>query len=453
MSATPIAEPRLAPFAYTGRKLGACVLGFVLAILAVVTLEPFAFAVPRHVALTWWDGWFDAIANVVLFLPAGFLFALTRSATERGTATAATVRRTLVVTGLLACAVSGSVECAQIFEPTRYPSPTDVATNVLGALLGAWTFTRVARRLEADTPLVGRLALELPLVGLLYLLLPLLTLVATTVRGGSGSREWALLALALFGGTILGHVQRRHLRPARALTAVQAALVGAMWFALGALPAVATAPLAFAAGVAIAAVATWAHGRDDGTVIAIDRRVELQALGRAAPWLLAYLALLPLTDPALPPAVLARVDVLRRVETIAAFAVTGYVLAEAWGRFELRYRFVAWRVAVVAGLGAIVAEALRRAAVPSPAAAPALVAQTVAAAYGGWIYHLQRAHVRALATAGRTPAERRPAPEASPPAGTTGRVYPFPTPPLTARPSATTPAPAARSGRASRRPR
>jgi hypothetical protein len=409
--------------------------------------------------------------NVVLFVPAGFLFALTRSAAEGDAASRPAQRRTLLWTGTLGVLVSAAIEIVQQFEPTRFSSPTDVATNAAGALLGAWLHGRAARRLEADSPLVGRLALELPLVGLLYLMLPLLTLAALTVRGGHAvagwpamapaPREWGLFALALFGGTILGHVQRRHLAPSRALTARQAALVAAGWFVVGALPALATAPGALVGGALIAAIAAWAHGRTDEGVSPINRRFELQTLGRAVSWLAAYLALVPLTDPPAAPAFIGAIDVLRRVESIAGLTIFGYVLAEAWGRHEMRYRVVGWRVLVVALLAAASAEVLRRVAVPTLPSVPSLLAHGLAAAYGGWIYHLQRAHVRALIVARRAAAG--PAPTARPTpsvAGTPGgsgapaRVYAFPTPgPVRAVPRATSPAPDARSGAAIRRPK
>src|SRR5215217_5044421 len=152
--------------AYTGRKLGTAVLFYVLCVIGVITLEPFAFRMPTSVTLMFWDdyNWLDPFANVVLFVPVGFLFALARSATRD--ATPATRRRTVRAATLLGFVVSAAIEVTQVFEPLRYPSPVDVATNALGATLGAWLFARAARRLRADSPLVDRLALELPLMGL-----------------------------------------------------------------------------------------------------------------------------------------------------------------------------------------------------------------------------------------------------------------------------------------------
>jgi len=394
--------------ALTGRKLGTAVLCYVLGIIGVITLEPFHFEVPARLAFTLWDdyNWLDPFANVVLFVPPGFLYALARAATDRATGVARW--RTIRAATLLGLAASAAVEITQVFEPARYPSPIDVATNGLGAALGAWAFTRAARRLRADSALVGRLALELPLMGLVYVLVPLCSLAAMTVAAGEvvrGAvvplpRGWGLVALALFGGTLLGQVQRRHFGPARTMTAVQTALAAAGWFAVGALPALATAPRTFVAGTVTAAVVAWAHGRAPDGAIPINRRFELAALGRAVPWLVAYLLLMPLTEPVRRPRVMSQLDLLHAVESLAAFTVLGYVLAEAWGRLELRYRYTAWRVGLVAVVGAALSEALRRMAFPPIAAAPWIAAHVVSAAYGGWMYHLQRAHVRAL-VAGR----------------------------------------------------
>jgi hypothetical protein len=349
----------------------------------------------------------DPVLNVVLFLPVGFLFALTRSANIKSAGPGS--HRLVWQATALGFVASSAIELTQVFEPGRYPSPLDVATNTLGAALGAWLFRRASRRLGADTPLVGRLALELPLMGLVYLLVPLCALAALTVGAGAhiaGSlvpqpRSWGFVALALFGGTLLGRVQRRHFGPAGTLTARQISLAAAGWFAAGALPALATAPVAFAAGAAAAAIAAWAHGRPRTVdqAMPINRRFELQALASGVPWFGAYLALLPLTHPGDAGRQLQQLDLLVLVETVAAFTVLGYVLAEAWGRLELRYRHTAWRVALAATSPALASVLLRTMTFPDRMAAAETFAYVVAAAYGGWIYHLQRAHVRALVDA------------------------------------------------------
>ncbi len=73
---------------------------------------------------------FDLTANTLAYLPIGFLWATVLS--TRLPAWAAFCAATLV-----GAALSGSLEFAQHFLPSRVPSNLDLATNSLGALLGA----------------------------------------------------------------------------------------------------------------------------------------------------------------------------------------------------------------------------------------------------------------------------------------------------------------------------
>jgi hypothetical protein len=65
----------------------------------------------------------DWVKNFLFFMPLGFLFR------RRGVS--------WLVAGLLALAVSASVEVAQVFLPTRHAQMTDVFLNTLGAWVGA----------------------------------------------------------------------------------------------------------------------------------------------------------------------------------------------------------------------------------------------------------------------------------------------------------------------------
>ncbi len=410
------APPR-PPYGDTGARLGVAVLGFVAAVVGAITLQPFRFVRPTRFVLTGWDSPFDAIANVALFVPLGFLYALTRAArtaTAEPPAPAALIRarRRALLLALLGGAVASlAIEVTQLFEPGRFASPVDVATNALGALLGAWLHGRAARQLGADTPLVGRLALELPVMGLLYVTLPLCTLAALTAASADAPRLWGaspravgLLLMAVFGGALLGTVQRRQLGPSGALTPAWGALVAAGWFLVGALPALASTPGTLLAGGALAGGVAWDLGRRGPDARPAERRFEAEALLRAAPFFAGYLVLLPLGDPPQGADVWTRLGILRQVEVLAAFTVGGYLLAEAMGRRRLRYRHTAWRVGLAAGTAAGVLAMLRVDRGAVPASLLALATHVVAAAYGGWLYHLQRAHVLALIDARRSAA-------------------------------------------------
>jgi hypothetical protein len=102
-----------------------------------------------------------------------------------------------------------------------------------------------------------------------------------------------------------------------------------------------------------------------------------------------------------------RASVLRDLEHGAGFTVLGYLLAEAWGRRELRYRHAVWRVALTAGAAAGVSALLAARAGGAVVPGAGVLLRAAAATYGGWIYHLQRAHVRALVAA-RTASVRVP---------------------------------------------
>jgi hypothetical protein len=361
MSPTPPAPPR---WTHTGRRLGRALLGLVAAVVVVVTLEPFRFAWPASLRLVWWDTPTGVALNVALFVPLGFLAALTPGAV--GAARDARAGWRLLRIGALAALTSASIEAVQLLEPARYPSGVDLASNTVGALLGAWAHGRLARRLGADSALVGRLALELPIMGLVYVALPLATLAAATladaptpVPGSVASlvapRTLGLLALAGFAGALLGSVQRQRLGPDGLLGRRGAALAATAWTALAGVPALATRPVTYLAAMALAATTAWVVAGVEAFVV--ERRFEREAIGRAAPWLAAYLLLLPLGNPATalpagaePPPLL----ILRRVEWGVGFVVLGYLLAEAWGRRELRFRAVGWRVALVAAGVAVV---------------------------------------------------------------------------------------------------
>jgi len=81
------------------------------------------------------QGWLEAPANVVLFIPLGFLLTLL-------------VRKAWVGV-LLAVALSVSAELVQALLPDRWASVRDVVANALGAVIGAalaWLFVVLRRR-------------------------------------------------------------------------------------------------------------------------------------------------------------------------------------------------------------------------------------------------------------------------------------------------------------------
>ncbi|MHB1225436.1 MAG: VanZ family protein [Gemmatimonadaceae bacterium] len=363
---------------------------YVVVVTLVITLTPFDFAVPERWRVTIAD-WtvLDLIANVLLFVPVGFLLALGEPAARPGT-----VWRALAVGALLSLVI----ESAQLFELERYTSPWDVLTNAAGAALGGALPARLRRRLD-PAALVGRLALELPLVGLVYLLVPLAWLRA--LAGGAGAaRLWPLVVLGLFGGSLLGAVQRRYFGPAGLASPRAMGAVAAGWFAVASVPAVGTAPAMVAAGVLLVGLFTWHRAAAPPPASGEERRFERASLLRASPFFAAYLLLLPLT--ALDSGgYLAREYVIGIVESAAAFTVLGYMAAEAMGRREHAFG-VSWLpVALLAAMVALLDGVLRAAGLTVDGTiATRALASVLSAVYGGWLYHLQRDQVRRLAQPG-----------------------------------------------------
>jgi len=387
-----------APRADTGSRLAAALLAYVAVITAVVTLLPFQFAIPTQPRVMLSAGLVDVLANVALFLPLGFLYAVARQDTN------VSPRRI----ALVAFAASAAIESVQLFEVTRFASLSDVGANCLGAYVGAELQRRVARRIAMDARTVGRLSLELPLMGLVYLLIPLLWL--DGLAGvDSGTPLWSLVALGLFGASLLAATQRHHFGPNHVISRELMAVAACAWFLVGAFPGLAPrASIVLFAMLAAIGAFVWVRSVDQTRARPINRRFESRALWEGSPFYVAYLLLLVAPTAghrgtswrgALGFGLTAGWDsgiVLHIVEIVAAFTLLGYMLAEFRGRQEARFRNGAAHIALWSGVAALVAELLEGFRADGEASALRWVVLVGAALYGSWIYHLQRAHVRRL---------------------------------------------------------
>jgi VanZ family protein len=380
----------------TSRSPGWLLFGYFLGITVVITLAPFRFAWAPAVHLSYLLDPRDIAANVLLFVPLGFLFrASARTAAGRRPSTA-------LVAGLCASAV---LESVQIFLPGRFASPVDVATNAAGAWLGAALHERVQSRLDRD--LVRGLALELPLMNLMYLLVPLLWL-----DGLAAGRETGRLVLGpvlgLAGGVVITAIWRHHLRQVAVRTPAGLAVLTGVWYAVGALPGLAQQPGQLMGGAGVIALLVWLQARRPLPATS-ERRYELPTLLRLWPLLGGYLllsALWPVPWTAAPwhggweladlRDIPGLVPLLRRLEYLAAFTLLGYSIAEARGRRADRSVALALRVAVPCLAAAVLLEGLRGFHPAHRASGLALLLAGAAGLYGGLIYRRQLAVVRAL---------------------------------------------------------
>jgi len=380
----------------TRARLSLVLLLYFLGVIAVITLAPFRFIRPREIRLLASGDWFDVVANVLLFVPLGFLYPLTRATDDEPS---------LLEAAILGALLSVSIETIQIFEPARVSSLLDVLANTAGALAGALLVRASARRIRVNAKLVGRLSLEIPLIGLIYLLVPLLV-VASLSAEQQPLRMLAVLPLGLVGARLIGAVQRNHFGPSGLFDARGAASVGAGWMAMGTFPVWLRYPVAGIAMVGAVAAMAWFECSHAALPPHADRRFESETLRRAAPFIVAYLLVatfLPLGDGIRHwrfeiGLTGARRDLgmqmVRLLEPVAAMTVLGYLLAEARGRRELPFPRVVRRVAAECACIALAMETSRGFQRGVGASGAQLALVIAAGILGAAIYHHQREHVR-----------------------------------------------------------
>jgi hypothetical protein len=428
----------------SGRRLGAAVLAYLVAATGLITWAPFDFARrPVHGLCSIWSG-SDLLLNVVMFLPLGFLLPASRA--RRGDTGPA--GRMAVEAALAGVLLSALLETGQLFLAERCTSLLDVATNALGATLGALAFRALQPRLVVDSGTVRALALDLPLSGAIALLVPLLWTGA--LGHADPSRLVLLWPVAVTGGVLIGSVHGSYLSAASRGSWALAAPGASAWLLVSAAPALLRSASLTAAGHVLGAgllaglLAGWrsrlsapgrrraderrggerrgggepagerrAGERRRGGQRGGGRRVEGSALRLAMPTFAAYLALSalwPLTAVdgtwraawALAPAAahLSRGLVLESLAHVAAFTVVGYVTAELRGRdegcFARAWPRVLGRIAPLAGL----LEWARGWNTTVGASATLGVLALAGGLFGGWLYHLQRDHVRGLRSRG-----------------------------------------------------
>ena len=387
----------------TGARLGRALLGYLVVMMAIITLAPFRFATsPVHGLTPLWTA-SDLAMNVVMFVPIGFLVQLTRPS--------GSLARWWHVL-LVGAAMSIGIETAQLFEVERYSSLFDVVTNALGAAIGAVLYAVAINRMQGPTA-ARVLALELPLMGLVYLLVPLMWLAG--LAADSASRAWLVLPIAAFAGGVLGTVHAAYLAPVRGVGRPWLVVSALLWFAVAMLPGRIRETSILCVGALLTVSTAWIRSVATGRLRARgqNRRFEQTTLRLVLPLFAAYLALSslwPLTgaggvfhaSAALFGAgeVLSTTRVFQTLEHVAAFTLVGYIVAEFHGRELLHFRDIAARV-VAWGGGISVLLELTRGWHPSYGASGLMFLFTcTASACGGLLYQLQRDHVRALLVRG-----------------------------------------------------
>ena len=374
----------------TGTRLFGTLLGYVILIILLLTLNPFYFSQPEEIVISFYGGRRNIIANVLLFLPVGFLYRLS------------TGKRNAFLFGAL---LSFTIEIVQFFIPARTPSVPDILANAAGAWLGAVVHDVLSARIVITHGMVGRLRLETPLMGLIYLLTPLLWINILALE--EHSYRWLLtLLLGVCGAIIFSNLFRHWWKSVNIQIMSYASLAIGTWLLIGIGPAVlASIPIVVITLGVISLTALL-------TILprsSADRRFERSTLKVLLPIFVLYLLLLALFSPFRPfgpwhmmfgftdrVTDTSLQSLLPRLEYLAAFTVLGYIIAEWRGRLELSFRQDLPRLLFVIIGFAFVLEFLSGFQTGQGASFVRLALSVIGGLFGGTIYHLSRAHIRLL---------------------------------------------------------
>jgi len=313
---------------------GYALLSYMVIVVVLITLIPFEFRIPNKIHIFWATDTADFFSNIILFLPVGFIFRLSRGTNQDRFGIHALIFGTLL---------SVAIEFAQLFVHGRYTSIIDVITNGSGAWLGGLIFAFLEKTLIEER--TGRLpALELPLMNLVYLLIPLMWLTGLSA-GQEVLRGWLMVLLGLFGGGVLFSVYFYRLRDAGNVGPNKISCFAMGWFIIGALPMLTRYPLQIIFFSTVLGAVSQLLARMLNTEKRPERRFELPTLKRLFPLYLIYLLLVaawPTTVPLNEWQVLIDfkeltsgqriVFTFRFIELIAAFTLLGYMIAQMRGR-------------------------------------------------------------------------------------------------------------------------
>ena len=377
-------------FKTTTSRLAFVLLGYITLIILLMTWNPFYFAIPEQIHFKLHTDLDDALANVILFMPVGFLYRLTTQ--KRGA-------------WLVGAAISASIEMVQLFIPARTSSLMDILNNTLGAVLGAVLYNLISSRVALTPNMAGRLRLETPLMSFVYLLIPLLWINSVAQR--EASDRWFLsLMIGMCGAIVFNDVYRHWFDSTGMRLTLSASLSAGAWFLFGAGINILHPFLLIRALLVVVLLTAFL------TVLPRrfpDRRFERATLRRLLPVFVVYIILLALWSPGRPfvgwhgmIGLTSRIEdtsmqaLYSRIEYLVAFSILGYLTAEWRGRAELSVAQDLPGLLAVTGGSAIVLALFAGFQAGEGASLFRFILVVASAIYGGLIYHALRDHVRFL---------------------------------------------------------
>lgn len=376
---------------------GFILLGYVVALVFLITLLPFRFQSPTDFIFTWHFSFTGIFTNIVLFVPVGFLYRLSRGKPDEEDR----FYTKELFFGLL---LSFLIELLQGFVPGRVSSGYDVIANGTGAWIGSVLLDFLRNRIDKKQA-TELFALEYPLMNLVYLLIPLLWINALSM--GSETLRLLLPALlGIFGGFLMLAVHCHGFKPEDRLSSDKFSALVLAWFFIATFPALLKHPVYIVFIGAVIGITTRIPLQFPKQQKQEARRYELQTLKTLLPVYAAYLVLLLLLPgtpgiDTLQASYLAggktRFDLILRVlESLAAFTLLGYMTAEMRGRkHETPVRAAGWVLGITVVLSIIV-HLIKNSFVFTVSMAVETGLFVAAALYGAYIYRKQLEAIQGL---------------------------------------------------------
>lgn len=147
-------------------------LGMIASVVVVVvaTLAPFQLAVPKTMRVVLAIRASDVLLNLALLAPLGFALGMRAQLARRGHGPVSPCVQAFAI----GFALSAALEVAQMFVPSRCPSPSDALANALGCAGGCWLQAKLGVNAERwllsflrTTPSAGRVASLTIVLGLI----------------------------------------------------------------------------------------------------------------------------------------------------------------------------------------------------------------------------------------------------------------------------------------------
>lgn len=337
-------------------RLARALLQYLCFVILLITWDPFAFLWPPELWMTMVTLPLDVVMNLVMFVPFGFLLGASLGSSQDSRPRWV---RALIVLAVGLC-FSTVIEIGQFFIAIRHPTPPDVATNSIGAWLGAEVFFRLRRWLHARFRTWTSSTIHGTILSVHFLALLPICIVASMRRD-----HRSVIALLLVAAAVpaLAAAWRRSLHEHLSLRFLVISTTG--WFVVVLVPSMMTKAYVAPAVAAVLGTMTWLLARrgplpssevgDPGvpmsTIVLFFLYLLLAAFWPVPFDPVGWKSMIPLSSLSF---VLFQIEVMDHVESGLAFVTGGYMLAEvlsAEGRVKSRIVAIVVVLALILRIG------------------------------------------------------------------------------------------------------